>query len=285
VSTALYYFSGTGNSLHAARELQRRLPGSDLIPIIPLLKNGRVRTSADTVGLVFPNFCLTIPIPVHDLLEKADYASAQYIFAVCTRGGTPSEAFNYINQVLSKQGRSLDAQFNLTMPWNHPLGEEDLPSRATRERVQHLESEMKKKLDALSRHVLAREPYLKPDTDADFDIPRWMDRLNAVIPRSWNYQLHRTMYQDVVRFYSDSACNECGVCEKVCLSHKIAMVEQKPVWKDEVRCYGCFACINFCPQRAVQIRSRFPVKSATERTGRYHHPSVTYRDIAEQRAG
>jgi len=52
---------------------------------------------------------MTIPIPLHDFLEKADLTSAQYIFAICTRGGTPSDAFDYINEVLQKQGRRLDA--------------------------------------------------------------------------------------------------------------------------------------------------------------------------------
>jgi len=28
MSTEIYYFSGTGNSLHVARELKRRFPGS-----------------------------------------------------------------------------------------------------------------------------------------------------------------------------------------------------------------------------------------------------------------
>jgi flavodoxin len=37
MSTAIYYFSGTGNSLHVARELQQRLPESRLIPIVRLL--------------------------------------------------------------------------------------------------------------------------------------------------------------------------------------------------------------------------------------------------------
>ena len=58
MNTEIYYYSGTGNSLHVARELQRRIPESNLIPIVRLLGNDMVKTSADTVGFVFPNFCL-----------------------------------------------------------------------------------------------------------------------------------------------------------------------------------------------------------------------------------
>jgi ferredoxin len=142
---------------------------------------------------------------------------------------------------------------------------------------------MQRKLDLFASHVRAQETYLEPDTDADLEIPRWARAMTALIPRSLNYRLHRTMYQDMVHFYADASCNGCGICERVCLSRKIELVDDRPVWTDDARCYGCFACINYCPRRAIQIRSRFPVRSATEVTGRYHHPAVTHRDIATQR--
>jgi len=45
MSTEIYYFSGTGNSLFIARELQRRLPGSELIPIVSLLDSESIHTN------------------------------------------------------------------------------------------------------------------------------------------------------------------------------------------------------------------------------------------------
>jgi flavodoxin len=54
MSTEIYYFSGTGNSLHVAKELQKRLPGSKLIPIVSFLDNDVVIIKGETVGFVFP---------------------------------------------------------------------------------------------------------------------------------------------------------------------------------------------------------------------------------------
>jgi len=281
--TEIYYFSGTGNSLHVARELQKRLPEADLVPIVRVLREVSPKTTANTVGFVFPNFCLTSPIPLHDFLEKVDVASARYVFALCTRGGTPSDAFDYINALLKRQGRRLDAQLNISMPWNHPLGKENLPALATEERMAFLEAEMQRKLDTFSQHILAHEAYLAEDTDADYVIPQWAKAMSLWIPKSLNYELHRYMYQDMVRFYSNEKCTGCGICEKVCLSQKIQIVNQKSVWQETVKCYGCMACINYCPQHAIQIRSRFPVHSSTPLTARYHHPAITYKDIAGQR--
>lgn len=50
----IYYFTGSGNSLHVAKELQGRIPGSDLIPIVSLLNKDTIETKAETVGFIFP---------------------------------------------------------------------------------------------------------------------------------------------------------------------------------------------------------------------------------------
>jgi len=43
MSTEIYYFSGTGNSLHVAKELQKRLPETNLIPIVSLLNKDVIK--------------------------------------------------------------------------------------------------------------------------------------------------------------------------------------------------------------------------------------------------
>jgi len=57
----IFTFSGTGNSLHVARELAARLPDTSLIPIMGVVGQEEVKTHADAVGLVFPIHALTVP--------------------------------------------------------------------------------------------------------------------------------------------------------------------------------------------------------------------------------
>ena len=114
-------------------------------------------------------------------------------------------------------------------------------------------------------------------------MPSWVKVVNLLMPKSFNYHSHRYMYQRKIVFYSDSKCNSCGLCEKICLSEKIKLVNGKPNWLNEVKCFGCFACINYCPQNAIKIKSQFQFKSYTDANGRYHHPEVTYKDIAQQK--
>ena len=282
MSIDIYYYSGTGNSLYVAREFQKRIPEANLIPIIRLLSRGAIRTSADTVGFVFPNFCLTIPIPVYEFLHKADLASAGYIFAICTRGGSQTEAFDYMDEILEVQGKALNARLDINMPWNHCFGKENLPGMNSAERIAHLEAKMQSQLDDFCRFILMREPYLQKEA-GDYEISAGMKWFDLLVPKSLNYKSHETMYRNLVHFWADTECSGCGICAKVCINERIELVDNKPNWRGDVPCYACFACINYCPRQAIQVQSRFPIRSYSEVNDRYHHKSVTYQDIAGQR--
>ena len=105
MSTEIYYFSGTGNSLYVARELQKRIPDSSLMPIVSLLHNDVICTNGDSVGIVFPVHALTISIAVKKFLRKADMKSADYIFAIATRVGTIFRGFEKMDELLKKKIR------------------------------------------------------------------------------------------------------------------------------------------------------------------------------------
>ena len=45
----------------------------------------------------------------------------------------------------------------------------------------------------------------------------------------------------------------------------------------------CYACLNYCPQSAIQIKSKIYMKSYTVANGRYPHPFATVADIAGQK--
>jgi hypothetical protein len=92
VGTEIYYFSGTGNSLHVAQELQKRLPRARLVPILGFVERKSVTASGDTVGFVFPHYASTLPKVVHAFIEKLDLGSARYLFAIATRGSTKTWA-------------------------------------------------------------------------------------------------------------------------------------------------------------------------------------------------
>ncbi|MBN1649157.1 MAG: EFR1 family ferrodoxin [Spirochaetales bacterium] len=282
MSAAIYYFSGTGNSLKIARELSKKIKDSTLIPVVAELKKEEIIVSSDIAGFVFPSFCLTLPIPMQQFLKKADVSATKYLFAVGSRGGTTSEAFEYIDLLLKKQRRRLNAGINITMPWNHPIGKKNMTSETNLKRLSDLEKIMGQKLDTFCKAINDNTDYDVPDTDADYNLPQWVKLF--FLSKTFNYESHRYMYQNQIKFYSDAKCTGCGICEKVCLSSRIKLKDKKPHWSDDPRCFGCFACINYCPQKAIQVATRFPVISHTPENGRYHHPEANAGDIVTQKA-
>lgn len=285
MSTEMYYFSGTGNSLHVAKELQKRIPGTSLAPIVSLVNQDLVETHAETVGFVFPQYGGTIPKVVAKFVQKLDPRSAKYIFAIVTRGGTPCRAFADVDQLLEKRGRRLDSYFVLTMPSGSEPLVNTFADNITEERIARLESEMLHRLDAIQKIITAQEVNREEDPSGiEAPPPDFMKPILPLIKILEPILLPLAKRAESrFAFYSDSKCTGCGVCERVCLAHKVKMVGERPVWQKEVKCYGCFACLNYCPEQSVQIESTWYLKSRTSENGRYHHPEITATDIAAQK--
>ena len=93
MSTEIYYFSGTGNSLYVAKELQKRIPDAIIIPIVSLLNRKVIQTQGKAIGFVFPVHALTIPIAVKKFIKKSDLKASEYIFVIATRYGTIFRGF------------------------------------------------------------------------------------------------------------------------------------------------------------------------------------------------
>jgi len=268
----IYYFSGTGNSLHVARELQKRIPDTKLIPLVKFLKKEVVETSAKTVGFLFPIHLAMSPGPVRKFLEKMDLKSAEYIFAIATRHGTQHRAFVDVENILKRKGKVLDSFFSLNMASNDPKFDDW--HEATEEEIADLEVEVQNNLDLIQEIVINKEKSRKKDTTFTQGMPAF-PFLSPILP------ILNRLYS--VDFYSDTKCVGCGTCEKVCLSGKIKIVNGKPLWQKDIPCFSCYACINYCPQQAIQVKSPSFLKTYTEVNGRYSHPYATVDDIARQK--
>jgi formate hydrogenlyase subunit 6/NADH:ubiquinone oxidoreductase subunit I len=267
VSIQIYYLSGTGNSLHVAKELERRLPKVVLVPIVRALKGDKIETEAEVVGLVFPIHNLTMPIPVEQFLQRVDVGSAKYIFAVATRLCS-DKVFLNMDKILEKQGRALDAYFSVEMPCTYiPIFK--LPSQDT---IAKMETELQKRLDEIQTIVANKQTHREKDSPLVF-------LLGHVLYPMITAFMFKVRFPDMARsFYADSRCTGCRVCEKVCLSDRIEIKNGKPEWIESIACVYCFACLHYCPVEAVQIRGR-----GTLTKGRYHHSEIKVADIVGQK--
>jgi ferredoxin len=266
MSTGIYYFSGTGNTLQIARRLKDRLAGAEILPVIPILKGESVIPETESVGIIFPIQSFSYPWVAAEFLGKLDFSRINYVFAISS-----SHCFNQVFRDLEKvipAGRKFDAYFAIEMPQNYiPMFK--IPSP---EQVKLADEIMEGILDSAAEVIGRREVYRPKDS------PLWFPLSHMLFPLITAY-FRKIRLPDMGRsFYTDDQCNGCGTCEKVCLMERIEIINGHPIWLDEIKCAYCFACLHLCPVQSVQIMGR-----KTERKRRYHHPSITAKDIIAQK--
>ncbi len=279
MGTEIYYFSGTGNSLFVAKELQKRLPEAVLIPVASLADQKAFATNAGTVGFVFPVHATTIPFAIKDFIAKADLSSAAYLFAVATRRGTVFHGFDVMDAMLKKSSKQLGARFLLNMYGNEANREGyRVPSP---DELNGIEAAVLNKLDSIADTVKSRRSSLEKDTEAFIPVdPKkdWLPEKKALAGKTLAEMIGGKNY-----FYADDKCTGCGICKRVCPTGKISIYSRKPEWQKKTLCHMCFACLNYCPRQAVQVGNISGVKSNSESNGRYLHPYADSNDIAAQK--
>lgn len=277
MSIELYYFSGTGNSLHVAKELKKNISDIKLIPILSLMDAASIKPVADTLGFVFPQYASTYPKVFGRFLDKLLLESPKYIFAVTTRGGTETTADQDLDKVLNGRGSKLNAFFVINMPGGSSPLVKNCAERLAEERITKLEAGLQQKLKIIQNIILNKKDSRVKDTEATTKAPLW---LKPFLPPLLS--LAKKLENKFI-FYYDSKCTGCGVCKQVCLAGKIDMVKERPIWQAENPCFACWACLNYCPAQSIQVKSKWYVKSYTEVNGRYHHPDVSVAEIARQK--
>ena len=76
----IFYFTGTGNSLAAAKRLD-----GELVSIPQVMKEGNFVFENEAIGIIFPLYCLNPPKMVREFLSRAEFHT-EYLFAVATYG-------------------------------------------------------------------------------------------------------------------------------------------------------------------------------------------------------
>ncbi len=120
--TTLFYFTGTGNSFNAAQEIARDLTDAHLVPMVGCLGQGDIPTLTGKVILVFPVYLLTVPYPVRQFLNTADFSPADYIALVTTGELKGNLCAVAVNRLLAKNNREVEYFQEILMPQNSPTG-------------------------------------------------------------------------------------------------------------------------------------------------------------------
>lgn len=257
-STMIFYFSGTGNSLYAAKMIARHT-NEEVISIAAAenkeeeFHEYRLKDD-EIVGFVHPVYAWGPPGIVLAFIKKLKLTNyrGNYVFSVVTYGGSIGNTMSVMRNGLRKKGISLNSGYSINMPNNYIImGDVDSKERE-REKLSTAEETLKQINRAIERRATGEFKVAKGN------LP-WL--LTGLINPMFSKKAI-----DPAKFYADQQCTGCGTCEKVC-SCKNIKVEERPLWGQ--RCTLCLACIHYCPSKAIQYGN------ATLKKGRYTNPNIT----------
>ena len=254
-AAAIYYFSGTGNSLAVARAVAQKL-GDTKLAAMAGPAGADPAPDTPVIGLIFPVYIFGVPIIVARFIERLRPQAGTYVFAVAVNGGMSCGTLIQAAGLFSKRGMHLDAGFAVKMVDNYiPIAGAIAPEKqkVRFEKAGHA-------IDGVCAAIKKREQ----------SIHRGWPLVNWLFSAMYRRAAPRIPGMDK-NFTADANCNGCGVCERVCPVKNITMSGGRPAWQHH--CEQCFACLHWCPQEAIQCG-----RKTTGRT-RYHHPDVTLNDI------
>jgi ferredoxin len=289
VSTEVYYFSGTGNSLAVAKDLARSRQATAR-PIAAFRKCESIATKADAIGVVFPAYMAHlsgVPLMVDRFIRKLSDIGSKYVFAVCTCGGHEDfnalPALRNLAKLVRSVGGRIGAEFSIRLPMNTlDYGHIPVPIDKDHGRMfQRCESKILEISQIAGRRGKSRYRIRRT-------ILNWlMTPLYRMLQTLYYQDLRKKAREPAdskLRFeelvpltdksiFTDDKCQGCGTCAKVCPAGNIAMIEGKPLWQHH--CEICLACVEWCPNKAIHHGFREHGKS-------YRHPRVKLQDMLEQ---
>lgn len=246
MSTAIYYFSATGNCLTTAKRLAAGLEDCRLISVPSTRHLPKIVEDADAVGFVFPVYYSDMPYPVREMICKMVLKAESYLFAVTTCKGHFGNVSERLELLLRTRGKKLSLYRNVPMPGNSFL---DDPEKMT---------------------VKLQEQY--QNTDAILPLIR--DRLTEDYTTAGVPELRPVSYPNNFRgIEAEETCIGCGTCVKVCPMENIRIENGKALIGDN--CATCLSCFHWCPVKAIWMSKQ----EGIERRPVYCHPEVVVEDF------
>ena len=255
LKTTIFYFSGTGNSLYVAKKLASFMGEATVHSMANYQPSGQLGGEGEAIGFIFPSYYGKMPRFVSKFVSEIDIHPDAWIFCLSTMGialGTGS--LKDCEKALNARGLTLQYGRGVTMPRNYimkynPLTAETAMKYNKRadEKLAQVAEDIKAKKAGIHMGLISWGMYLSTDT------------------------LYKNIEALDDKFFAESQCNSCGLCEKVCPVQNIKLVDGIPQWQHH--CEHCVACIQLCPQEAIQ----YGTKTKTRR--RYHNPEINITEL------
>ena len=243
----IFYFTGTGNSLYVAKELDEKI-----ISIPQIIKEKRLEFSADSIGIVCPVYGHEMPGMVKEFICRASFET-DYLFAVLTYGAHHGGAAEIADLFFRDAGKKADYITTIEMVDNF------LPAFDMEEQMA-MDKQVEKHLNEIKARLQAKSQGIQKASLAEKAAHKMYLKMVKNAPETvW------------AAFRVTDKCVGCGICTRVCPAGCIHLENQYAVHEPE-GCQVCYACVHACPKMAVQFALPQPEKNPA---ARYRNEHVT----------
>ena len=258
----IFYFTATGNSLYAARQIGG---GEEPVSIAQELRKEDRHYKDDVIGIVVPLYEFDLPGVVERFIAGSTF-DTDYFFVVSTYGMHNGGIAERVSRRLEAAGRHVD-YYNTVIMVDNALQVFDMAEQMRIDPEKHVDEH----LEAIRADVEARRRYIQPATQEEVDFYEGYMANPA-------FDLHPRLDNPLYRL--TDACIGCGTCSRVCPMRSISMADKRPTW-DYTTCAGCYACVQACPKAAI----RFAKYEEPNPEVHYRNPHVTLADLMRQNGG
>ena len=251
------YFTGTGNCLYVARQLAGK--EGKILSIPQLMSKKQFEIEADEIGLVYPIYGHMPPYMVREFIKKAQL-KAEYKFAVLTYGMRKCNAVEIWDGISRKAGNVFDYIGTIVMVDNW------LPNFDMNDQMK-IDKHIPENLAKITSDLSNRRRWHEPVTQEEREQHEGFMSLSGLDP-----EVGFLMKADRSFRVTDD-CIHCGICTYVCPRGNYELTGQGVKMQGD--CEFCFACIQNCPQRAIQFKKN---EDGTWPDGSEKNPNARYRN-------
>lgn len=261
----IYYFTATGNCLHTSQKVAELLPETKLVRITD--NTQPVEGNFDRIGFIYPVYVAIIPKMVQHFIENIEMQKNTYIFGIAVHGGVKGISNIQVASIFQKKGIHNYQLFNSKTVHNgyfvsKPLTNEEQIKAVDKSdnKVNNIAKKINEKKSQTQKNALMKNKLIKLIFNSDKIIsdPRVLSKGMKV----------------------NKNCIGCGICPKVCPADNIRIVDGTAVLAD--KCEVCFACIHWCPNKALQFDHPTMKGKTTKGKGQYHNYQVQLKDVIRE---
>ncbi len=228
----IYYFSGTGNSMRAAKVIAGELGDTEIISM--RMDPAEVPAEdAEVIGFVFPVYQWTMPAPAVRFLTQLKINTGAYIFVVSMPSFICGIACEKCARLIEQKGGKIAYGNKVHCVANYATVYPPFPSPKL------MVPQMERRIKQIAKDIAGRKARAYPRAGRIVKVRR---------AKVMNPYLAVQKYADYPFTVSEN-CIGCGLCARVCPCNNIELHEGKPEFQHH--CAQCMACVVNCPQRAI----------------------------------